>query len=128
MDSSACRRQGDEQLLQLAGPYAQEALTNAILSLKNTLDWMSGDTDLLAVSAKILSEPGLVYGDVSKPQFGDDSDEALKKRDEEMRAAKKVQQHWVEASLILILPLLFALYGVLRWRLRLSARANVSLA
>ena len=119
---------GDEQLLQLASPYAQEALTNAILSLKNTLDWMSGDTDLLAVSAKILSEPGLVYGDVSKPQFGDDSDEALKKRDEEMRAAKKVQQHWVEASLILILPLLFALYGVLRWRLRLSARANVSLA
>jgi ABC-type uncharacterized transport system involved in gliding motility auxiliary subunit len=119
---------GDEQLLQLAGPYAQEALTNAILSLKNTLDWMSGDTDLLAVSAKILSEPGLVYGDVSKPQFGDESDEALKKRDEEMRAAKKVQQHWVEASLILILPLLFALYGVLRWRLRLSARANVSLA
>ena len=89
---------------------------------------MSGDTDLLAVSAKILSEPGLVYGDVSKPQFGDDSDEALKKRDEEMRAAKKVQQHWVEATLILILPLLFALYGVLRWRMRLSARANVSLA
>ncbi len=120
--------QGDEQLLQLAGPYAQEALTNAILSLKNTLDWMSGDTDLLAVSAKILSEPGLVYGDVSKPQFGDDSDEALKKRDEEMRAAKKVQQHWVEASLILILPILFALYGVLRWRLRQAARANVSLA
>ncbi len=119
---------GDEQLQQLAGPYAQQALTSTILAFKNTLDYLTGDTDLLAVSAKILSEPSLVYGDVSKPTFSEDSDDALKKRDDEMRAAKKNQQHWVEAILILGVPLLFALYGVLRWRMRLSARANVSLA
>jgi ABC-type uncharacterized transport system involved in gliding motility auxiliary subunit len=119
---------GDEQLQQLAGPYAQQALTSTILAFKNTLDYLTGDTDLLAVSAKILSEPGLVYGDVSKPTFSEESDDQLKKRDEEMRAAKKNQQHWVEALLILGVPLLFALYGVLRWRMRMSARANVSLA
>jgi ABC-type uncharacterized transport system involved in gliding motility auxiliary subunit len=119
---------GDEQLQQLAGPYAQQALTSTILAFKNTLDFLTGDTDLLAVSAKILSEPSLVYGDVSKPTFAEDSDEALKKRDDEMRAAKKNQQHWVEAILILGVPLLFALYGVLRWRMRISSRANVSLA
>jgi ABC-type uncharacterized transport system involved in gliding motility auxiliary subunit len=119
---------GDEQLLQLAGPYAQNALTNTILSFKNTLDWLSGDTDLLAVSAKILSEPGLVYGDLSKPKFDEESDEALKKRDIEMREAKKTQQHLVELTLVLFLPLLFIAYGVIRWRLRMSARANVSLA
>ncbi len=119
---------GDEQLLQLAGPYAQQALTSTILAFKNTLDYVTGDTDLLAVSAKILSEPGLVYGDVSKPTFSEESEEQLKKRDEEMRNAKKRQQHWVEGILILGVPLLFALYGMLRWRMRTNARANVSLA
>jgi hypothetical protein len=120
---------GDEQLLQLAGPYAQQALTETILAFKNTLDWLTGDTDLLAVSAKILSEPGLVYGDVSKPKFdSDDSEEQLKKRDEEMKAAKKVQQRVISWFLLLGAPLLFAAYGVLRWRLRMSARENISLA
>jgi hypothetical protein len=119
---------GDEQLLQMAGPYAQAALTQTILAFKNTLDYLSGDTDLLAVSAKILQEPSLVYGDVSKPTFSEESEDQLKKRDEEMRAARKHQQHWVEAILILGIPLLFSLYGVLRWRMRINARANVSLA
>jgi hypothetical protein len=120
---------GDEQLLQLAGPYAQQALTETILAFKNTLDWLTGDTDLLAVSAKILSEPGLVYGDVSKPKFdSDDTDEQLKKRDEEMKAAKKVQQRVISWFLLLGAPFLFAAYGVLRWRMRMSARENISLA
>ncbi len=120
---------GDEQLLQLAGPYASQALTGTILAFKNTLDWLSGDTDLLAVSAKILSEPSLVYGDVSKPKFDEnETDDQLKKRDDEMKQARKAQQHTVEGLLILGLPLLFALYGVIRWRMRLAARENVSLA
>jgi ABC-type uncharacterized transport system involved in gliding motility auxiliary subunit len=120
---------GDEQLLQLAGPYAQQALTETILAFKNTLDWLTGDTDLLAVSAKILSEPGLVYGDVSKPKFDtEDTDEQLKKRDEDMKAAKKVQQRVVSWVLLFGAPILFALYGVFRWRMRISARENISLA
>ena len=32
----------DEQLLQLAGPYAQQGLTQTILAFKNTLDWILG--------------------------------------------------------------------------------------
>ncbi len=120
---------GDEQLLQLAGPYAQQVLTDTILAFKNSLDWLTGDTDLLAVSAKILSEPGLVYGDVSKPKFDtDESEETLRKRDEDMKQARKLQQREVETVLILGVPILFALYGVARWRMRVSARENVSLA
>ncbi len=119
---------GDEQLLQVAGPYAQQALTNTILAFKNTLDWMTGDTDLLAVSAKIISEPNLVYGEVSKPKFEDETDEQIKKREEDMKHARKRQQHWIEATLILIIPLLFALVGVFRRFRRDAARASVSLA
>jgi hypothetical protein len=120
---------GDKELGQLAGPYAQQALTQTILCFKNTLDWISGDTDLLAVSAKIIQDPNLVYGDVSKPSFGDnETEDQLRKRDEEMKQARKHTQDTVTWVLTLGIPFLFALFGLLRWRLRESSRANVSLA
>lgn len=119
---------GDEQLQQLAMPYAQQILTNTILVFKNMLDWVTGDVDLLAVSAKILQEPGLAYGDVSKPNFDDMSEEQIKKQDETMKKERKKVQHLVEGTLILGLPALFALIGVLLWRRRISSRENVQLA
>ncbi len=120
---------GDEQLLMLAGPYAQQFITGTILVFKNTLDWLIGDTDLLAVSAKILSDPNLVYGDMSKMKITPDmTEEQIRKQDEELKAAHKDQQRNVEILLILGIPLLLAAYGIARWRMRLTARANVSLA
>jgi hypothetical protein len=41
---------GDEQLLQLAGPYAQQEITAMILVFKNTLDWLSFEDDLVDCS------------------------------------------------------------------------------
>ncbi len=120
---------GDEQLLMLAGPYAQQFITGTILVFKNTLDWVIGDTDLLAVSAKILSDPNLVYGDVSKMKITPDmTEEQIRKQEEELKAAHKDQQRNVEFLLILGIPALFAAYGIARWRMRLAARAHVSLA
>lgn len=123
--------QGDKQLLTLAGPYAQQILTTTILAFKNTLDWMIGYTDLLAVSAKIIQDPQLVYGDVNK--FKSDlkegmSEEEAKRQDKEIRAARKTQQNRIQWTLILGIPLLFVAYGILRWQMRMKARANVSLA
>jgi hypothetical protein len=120
---------GDKELQQLAQQYlSKTVLTAMILSFKDTLDWLTGDTDLLAASAKILSEPNLVY-DVGKPKFDpNETEDQLKKQLEDLRNARKHQQYWVEWILILGVPILFALYGVTRWRMRLNARANVSLA
>jgi ABC-type uncharacterized transport system involved in gliding motility auxiliary subunit len=118
---------GDEQLQQLAMPYAQLVLTTTILSFKNTLDWITGDTDLLAVSAKILAEPTLSYGQVEKPGMADD-EEAAKKRDDEAKQIRHRTQIWIEIVLILGLPLLFVLYGLIRWQMRMSSRQKVSLA
>src|SRR3974390_15877 len=99
---------GDEQLLMLAGPYAQQFITGTILVFKNTLDWLSGDTDLLAVSAKILSEPNLVYGDVSKMRITPDmSEEQIRKQEDDLKAAHKDQQRNVELLLILGIPIIF---------------------
>ncbi len=125
---------GDEKLLQIAGPYADlqrgaSPLLYAIMVTKNTLDWLTGDTDLLAVSAKLLSEPGLVYGDVSAPKFDENqTDDDLKRQDQEMREARKVTQRNIGILLTFFAPLLFAAYGILRWRMRTNARMNVQLA
>jgi ABC-type uncharacterized transport system involved in gliding motility auxiliary subunit len=120
---------GDEQLLMLAGPYAQQFVTSSIMVFKNTLDWLSGDTDLLAVSAKILSDPNLVYGDRSHvtitPEMTEDQ---IKKQEEELKAGRKDQQRNIQLFLILGIPILFAIFGLARWRWRISSRANVSLA
>ncbi len=118
---------GDEQLLMLAGPYAQQFITGSILVFKNTLDWSSGDTDLLAVSAKLLSEPNLVYGDKLKIT-PEETEDQIRKQEEDMKAARKDQQRNIEIFLILGIPLLFAGYGLLRWRRRTAARESISLA
>ena len=119
---------GDEALQQLAMPYAQQILTNTILVFKNMLDWVTGDVDLLAASAKILQEPGLAYGDVSKPNFDELTDDQVKKADDGMKKERTKTQHWVEGVLILGLPILFCLLGLGLWTLRNSAREKVSLA
>ena len=120
---------GDEQLLMLAGPYAQQFVTGTILVFKNTLDWLTGDTDLLAVSAKILSDPNLVYGDNAKIKItADETDEQIRKQEDELKEGRKGERHNVELLLIFGIPFLFAAFGLARWRMRIAARSNVSLA
>ena len=118
---------GDEQLLMLAAPYASQAITGSILVFKNTLDWLSGDTDLLAVSAKIMSDPPLAYGDKKIKFTPDMTEEQLNKQQDEVKQSREDQQRWVELLLILGIPVLLGGLGVLRWQLRMSARANASL-
>ena len=120
---------GDKELEQLGQAYlSKTVLTAMILSFKDTLDWLTGDTDLLAASAKLLAEPNLVY-DVGKPKFDpNETEDQLKKQLEDLRNSRKHQQYWVEWVLILGVPLLFALFGVTRWRMRLASRENISLA
>jgi hypothetical protein len=118
---------GDEQLLALAAPYTQQYITGSILVFKNTLDWLSGDTDLLAASAKLLSDPNLVYGDKIKVT-PDETEEQLRKQEDELKAARKDEQRNIEILLILGIPALFGAYGLARWRSRLNAHAHISLA
>jgi ABC-type uncharacterized transport system involved in gliding motility auxiliary subunit len=119
---------GDELLQAIAAPYAQKHLTNTILSFKNTLDWLAGDNDLIAVSAKLISDPNLTYSSVSKPKFKAEDDEAeIKRKDEEYRSARKSLQNKVQWTLTLGLPVLFGLFGVFRWRRRETARDRYKL-
>ncbi len=119
---------GDEFLNSVAGPYIQVIGTSFILQTKNLLDWMTGDVDLLAASAKILQEPNLAYGDVVKPKAGDEmTEDQLKKEEDRIKKERKTKQYWIEGTLSVGIPLLFAIIGLIFWRLRESRRQNVSL-
>ncbi len=116
---------GDPQLLMFAQPYAKY-LTPMIISLKNTLDWMSGDSDLIAASAKLIGDANLTYSSVSKPKFkAEDDENEIKKKDEEYRAARKNVQRNVQWWLILGMPVAFGAFGVLRWRSRQARRHEI---
>ena len=113
---------GDPQLLMFAQPYTKY-LTSTIISLKNTLDWMSGDSDLIAASAKLIGDASLTYSSVSKPKFkAEDDDAEIKRKDEEYRAARKNLQRNVQWWLILGMPAAFGAFGLFRWRSRQSRR------
>jgi len=118
---------GDPQLLMFAQPYTKY-LTSTILSLKNTLDWMAGDSDLVAASAKLIGDPNLTYSNIAKPKFkaGDDEAEA-KRKDEEYRTARKSVQTNVQWTLTFGVPVLFAAFGLLRWRQRQSHRDQLKI-
>ncbi len=115
---------GDENLLMFADGYARAVLTNTILVAKNLMDWVTGDTDLLAASAKILQEPSLSYGDVSKPNFDEMSEEQLSKQADEMKKERKKKQNVIGGTLIVGVPVFFGLLGFLLWQRRSSRRNN----
>ncbi len=116
---------GDQLLQQVAQPYAERYLMNTIVSVKNTLDWMTGDSDLIEASAKIIGDPNLTYSSLGKVNVPADADEATMKRmDEEFRSKRQSLQNSVQWTLTLGVPVLFALFGIWRWRQRGSLRVR----
>ena len=112
----------------LSQPYAQKYLTATILAFKNTLDWMGGDLDLIAASAKLLGETNLTYSDIEKPKQDANEDEATAaKKADEYKAERKRVQDRIQWTLTLLGPALFAAFGLLRWRRREAARDAITL-
>jgi ABC-type uncharacterized transport system involved in gliding motility auxiliary subunit len=119
---------GDRMLQAVAWVYAQQYLTGTILAFKNLLDWMAGDRDLLAVSAKLTREPNLIYADVPKPDVKpEDAEEVVNKKLEDYRLGRKSLQQKVQWSLTFLPPALFAGFGIMRWRRREKNRDRVGL-
>jgi ABC-type uncharacterized transport system involved in gliding motility auxiliary subunit len=120
---------GDPQLMAVAGPYAQRYLTNTLLAVKNTMDWISGDQDLLAISAKIIGEPNLRYARPSPEDIPvDATDEQLRKIEQDYKLSRTQLQQRIEWVLTLGIPFLFAAFGLYRWRMRQTRRNELKLA
>jgi ABC-type uncharacterized transport system involved in gliding motility auxiliary subunit len=117
---------GDPTLLAISDPYAKRYLTNTILAFKNTLDWITGDEDLLEVSAKIIGDANLKYSNLEPPKMGVSPDE-VRRIDEQNKKLRRLTQQKLEWTLTLGIPFLFGAFGVFRWRSRLNRRSSLKL-
>ncbi len=119
---------GDRELQMVARFYYEGSFPWMIMAFKNTLDWMGGDADLVATSAKLLGQPNLKYADVDKPDIPEDAtpEDAQKKMSEYQDQRAKLQSK-VQWTLTLLPAVLFALFGLVRWRMRESSRDSISL-
>ena len=118
---------GDEELQMISQPYAQQYLTTTILAFKNTLDWLTGDTDLIAASRKLIGDSNLTYSDIEKPKAAATDADSAKKQAEEYEAELTKVQGRVQWTMILFPAALFALLGLVLWRVRESRRANFTI-
>ncbi len=120
---------GDPELQMFARGYVERYIRLIITSFKNTVDWMSGDADLIAASAKILGEPALRYNDVAKPEYNEnETQEEMDKKADAYRKERVALQKRIQWTLVIVPALLFALLGFLRWRARESSRDKISIA
>ncbi len=107
---------GDKELQFLAQPYAQKFLLPTILGVKNTLDWLSNESDLVAASAKINAEPNLTFSIEPPKVEPGETPEALNRKNEEYLASLKERQQSVQWTLVAGVPLFVAALGLLRWQ------------
>lgn len=120
---------GDQELQMYGMAYARGYLERMIISFKNTLDWMSGDQDLLAASAKIISEPNLSYADISPPKLDASANEQeVRAAEEKYKGERKAIQGKVQWTLIIGVPALFGIFGIARWRRRDALRTQFKAA
>ena len=115
----------------------QGQMTDTLAFALNSVDWLAAEDDLIAIRTKSVAEPGLdqpaALRDAERraeaAQEARDRDEfaeALEARQAAEDAYKKSQQitQW---ALTLGLPLLLALFGVIRWRQRIAKKNNIKL-
>ncbi|HTU60476.1 MAG TPA: hypothetical protein VMF89_18625, partial [Polyangiales bacterium] len=103
----------------------------------NAIDWLAQDSDLIAIRAKSVEDPTLevpqkvreaqaTLQEAVEEQDIDKAKAADQVRKDSMSEwdAKKSSYRWANT---LGLPLAFALFGVIRWRVRKATRANLKL-
>ncbi|MBK8411512.1 MAG: GldG family protein [Sandaracinaceae bacterium] len=115
----------------------QGQMTDTLAFALNSVDWLAAEDDLIAIRTKSVAEPGLdqpaALRDAeqraeaaSEARDRDEFAEALEERQAAEDAYKRSQQitQW---ALTLGLPLLLALFGVIRWRQRIAKKNNIKL-
>jgi ABC-type uncharacterized transport system involved in gliding motility auxiliary subunit len=125
---------GSSALFLQAG---QGQMTDTLAFGLNAIDWLAAEDDLIAIRSKSVAPPGLdqPHGlraaeqraqDARAAEDGDEFAAALEERQAAEDAYKQSQQitQW---ALTLGLPLLLALFGVVRWRQRIAKKNNIKL-
>ncbi|MEM7435156.1 MAG: Gldg family protein [Myxococcota bacterium] len=119
-------------------PQGGEVQMNAALALAlNAIDWLAADSDLIAIRAKTVEEPALDIPDsvlvaedtvLAAAEQGDEAsvEAALDERKAAIESweSKKLAYRWLNT---LGLPLIVALFGLVRWRQRSNKKKTLKL-
>jgi ABC-type uncharacterized transport system involved in gliding motility auxiliary subunit len=120
----------DEELMRYAAIYDRNTRVYSFLVAKQTCDWISQETDLLAVGAKLMSDPELNYPKSPAPTPAPDEkpdSEAFRKKKQNWIDSIKAEQRFTQWANILIGPALIGLIGLYRWWNRNARRAAVKI-
>jgi hypothetical protein len=119
----------DEELMRYAQIYNRQRMSSFFVA-KNTCDWISQETDLLATLPKLAAEPELTYpknpAPTPLPDEKIDSDSFKKKKQAWLDGVKSTQQ-FVTYGNTLIGPALIGLLALWRFTSRSSRRASVKI-
>lgn len=119
----------DEELMRYAQIYNRARMASFLVA-KQTCDWISQETDLLAVGAKLMAEPELTYKNTPAPTPAPDEkidSESFRKKKQAWIDAIKAEQRFTQWGNIMIGPALIGLLGVWRWWNRNAKRAAVKI-
>ncbi|MBO6933828.1 MAG: GldG family protein [Deltaproteobacteria bacterium] len=103
----------------------------------NSIDWLAAESELIAIRAKNVEDPKLQVPDAvaeaeeealaaMEAEDREAAEEALEKRKEAVAQwdRRKSTYKWMNT---LGIPFLFALFGIIRWRMRTARRKNIKL-
>lgn len=126
-----------DEFIPRAGQRGQQLTEGAVVAL-NGIDWLSEDADLIAVRAKSVDEPLIETDEILAVQEAAQAEQDAAAQDdiEGVRAARerlieaneawKRKKLWgYQVPLSAGLPLLVAVFGLLRWWTRANKRANL---
>ena len=124
-----------DEFLPQGGQVSDAELASAMAFVLNSVDWLAQDSDLIAIRAKSIEEPALQVPQgvtdateeaLEEAQAGDEAGmrEALETRTAALDAweSRKSMYRWANTILI---PLAFAGFGVIRWRMRANKKASL---
>ncbi|MBI2388863.1 MAG: GldG family protein [Deltaproteobacteria bacterium] len=121
----------DEELMRYAQIYNRGgARIASLLVAKQTCDWISQETDLLATGAKLTAEPELTYPKSPAPSPSPDEkidSESFRKKKQAWIDTIKGEQRFTQWGNILFGPALIGLIGLYRWWNRGARRAAVKI-
>jgi ABC-type uncharacterized transport system involved in gliding motility auxiliary subunit len=124
-----------DEFLPQQGQMQDADLAGAMAFALNSVDWLAQDAALIAIRAKSIEEPALAVPQsvqdataeaIEVAESGDEAatDAAMDRRTEALDAWESRKQRYRWGNTLLI-PLGFAAFGVVRWRMRSNKKASL---
>ena len=126
-----------DEFLPQVPPGAEEQVVPLLAPALNAIDWLAAESDLIAIRAKNVEDPALevpsavttaTEAAIAASEQGDEGgvNEAIEQRKDALKAweGKKRSYRWLNT---LGIPVLFGIFGIIRWRMRLARKGTVKL-